>query len=151
MTTQPRRSEAPPAVTATAEPDEPLVEDDHELVEADLLVEDVSIDGMCGVYYVRPTVSAVAPGRLVEQFELGSRCSDLPDVGTDVRVQPGVRALPVEHWPPRPAGAVHRGVQEVIDELERMQVFYVNIGGGERTFRPDFWHLVEYAVATASG
>jgi len=35
----------------------------------------------------------------------------------------------------------------VIDELERMQVFYVNIGGGEPTVRPDFWELVEYAVA----
>ncbi|MDH2416140.1 mycofactocin radical SAM maturase [Nocardioides sp. CER19] len=37
--------------------------------------------------------------------------------------------------------------EAVIDELERMQVFYVNIGGGEPTVRPDFWHLVEYAVA----
>ncbi|MEP9382637.1 mycofactocin radical SAM maturase [Nocardioides sp. KR10-350] len=36
--------------------------------------------------------------------------------------------------------------EAVIDELERMQVFYVNIGGGEPTVRPDFWHLVEYAV-----
>lgn len=35
----------------------------------------------------------------------------------------------------------------VIDELERMQVFYVNIGGGEPTIRPDFWELVEYATA----
>ncbi|MET7704401.1 mycofactocin radical SAM maturase, partial [Streptomyces sp. NPDC005485] len=35
----------------------------------------------------------------------------------------------------------------VIDELERMQVFYVNIGGGEPTVRPDFWELVEYATA----
>ena len=34
----------------------------------------------------------------------------------------------------------------VIDELERMQVFYVNIGGGEPTVRKDFWELVEYAV-----
>lgn len=24
--------------------------DDHELVEADVLVEEISIDGMCGVY-----------------------------------------------------------------------------------------------------
>jgi len=35
----------------------------------------------------------------------------------------------------------------VIDELARMQVFYVNIGGGEPTVRPDFWQLVEYATA----
>ncbi|HQJ34741.1 MAG TPA: mycofactocin radical SAM maturase [Rhodoglobus sp.] len=36
--------------------------------------------------------------------------------------------------------------EAVIDELQRMQVFYVNIGGGEPTIRPDFWHLVDYAV-----
>ncbi|HUN35929.1 MAG TPA: mycofactocin radical SAM maturase [Trebonia sp.] len=34
----------------------------------------------------------------------------------------------------------------VIDTLERMQVFYVNIGGGEPTVRPDFWELVQYAT-----
>lgn len=36
--------------------------------------------------------------------------------------------------------------EAVIDELQAMQVFYVNIGGGEPTVRPDFWHLVEYAT-----
>ena len=35
----------------------------------------------------------------------------------------------------------------LIDELERMRVFYVNIGGGEPTVRPDFWELVDYATA----
>jgi mycofactocin radical SAM maturase len=39
----------------------------------------------------------------------------------------------------------------VIDELQRMQVFYVNIGGGEPTVRPDFWELVEYAVGHQVG
>lgn len=37
--------------------------------------------------------------------------------------------------------------KDIIDELERMQVFYVNIGGGEPTVRPDFWELVDYATA----
>ena len=36
--------------------------------------------------------------------------------------------------------------EAVIDELARMQVFYVNIGGGEPTIRPDFWQLLGYAV-----
>lgn len=34
----------------------------------------------------------------------------------------------------------------VIDELEAMQVFYVNIGGGEPTVRADFWELLDYAT-----
>jgi [mycofactocin precursor peptide]-tyrosine decarboxylase / 3-amino-5-[(4-hydroxyphenyl)methyl]-4,4-dimethylpyrrolidin-2-one synthase len=36
--------------------------------------------------------------------------------------------------------------QALIDEFERMQVFYVNVGGGEPTVRPDFWELVAYAT-----
>jgi mycofactocin radical SAM maturase len=35
----------------------------------------------------------------------------------------------------------------VIDELQRMQVFYVNVGGGEPTVRRDFWELLDYATA----
>jgi mycofactocin precursor len=44
-TAAPPTPDPTPAVQVTAAP-EPAVE----LVEADLLVEDVSIDGMCGVY-----------------------------------------------------------------------------------------------------
>jgi mycofactocin radical SAM maturase len=40
-----------------------------------------------------------------------------------------------------------RQCMDIVDELERMQVFYVNIGGGEPTVRPDFWELVDYATA----
>jgi len=29
-----------------------------------------------------------------------------------------------------------------------MQVFYVNIGGGEPTVRPDFWELLDYSIDT---
>jgi mycofactocin radical SAM maturase len=41
--------------------------------------------------------------------------------------------------------------ERVIDELQAMQVFYVNVGGGEPTVRPDFWHLLDYAVAHRVG
>ena len=41
--------------------------------------------------------------------------------------------------------------KDIIDELQRMQVFYVNIGGGEPTVRPDFWELVDYATAHQVG
>ena len=39
----------------------------------------------------------------------------------------------------------------VIDELARLQVFYVNIGGGEPTIRSDFFEIVDYAVAKGVG
>ena len=39
----------------------------------------------------------------------------------------------------------------VIDELSAMQVFYVNIGGGEPTIRADFYDLVDYAVGRGVG
>ena len=35
----------------------------------------------------------------------------------------------------------------VIDELQAMQVFYVNVGGGEPTIRRDFWEILDYATA----
>jgi mycofactocin biosynthetic radical S-adenosylmethionine protein MftC len=44
-----------------------------------------------------------------------------------------------------------RQCKDIIDELQRMQVFYVNIGGGEPTVRPDFWELVDYATAHQVG
>jgi mycofactocin radical SAM maturase len=39
----------------------------------------------------------------------------------------------------------------VIDELRAMQVFYVNIGGGEPTIRADFYDLVDHAVGHGVG
>ena len=41
--------------------------------------------------------------------------------------------------------------KQVIDTLQRMQVFYVNIGGGEPTVRRDFWELVDYATSHQVG
>lgn len=42
-------------------------------------------------------------------------------------------------------------IKSVIDELQRMQVFYINVGGGEPTVRPDFWELLDYAIAHRVG
>jgi mycofactocin radical SAM maturase len=39
----------------------------------------------------------------------------------------------------------------VIDELHDLQVFYVNIGGGEPTIRSDFYELVDYSVERGVG
>jgi mycofactocin radical SAM maturase len=39
----------------------------------------------------------------------------------------------------------------LIDELSDLQVFYVNIGGGEPTIRPDFYDLVDYSVSRGVG
>jgi mycofactocin precursor len=47
-TIPPASAESDPAVTADGAAAQPA--DDALLVEADLLVEEVSIDGMCGVY-----------------------------------------------------------------------------------------------------
>lgn len=41
--------------------------------------------------------------------------------------------------------------KSVIDELRKLQVFYVNIGGGEPMIRPDFFELMEYATENGVG
>ncbi len=41
--------------------------------------------------------------------------------------------------------------RSVIDELHDLQVFYVNIGGGEPMIRPDFFELIGYATARGVG
>ncbi len=41
--------------------------------------------------------------------------------------------------------------KRVIDELSALQVFYVNIGGGEPTIRRDFFDIVDYSVASGVG
>lgn len=41
--------------------------------------------------------------------------------------------------------------KRVIDELAAMQVFYINVGGGEPTVRPDFFELLDYAIANGVG
>ncbi|HLI55076.1 MAG TPA: mycofactocin radical SAM maturase [Acidimicrobiales bacterium] len=50
-----------------------------------------------------------------------------------------------------PAELSREEARRVVDELAEMQVFYVNIGGGEPTIRPDFWDLVSYSVHRGVG
>jgi mycofactocin radical SAM maturase len=39
----------------------------------------------------------------------------------------------------------------LVEDLRRLQVFYVNIGGGEPTIRPDFYDIVDRCVASGVG
>ncbi len=41
--------------------------------------------------------------------------------------------------------------KRVIDEFAAMQIFYINIGGGEPMIRRDFFELVEYAIGRGIG
>ncbi|WP_068268954.1 mycofactocin radical SAM maturase, partial [Aldersonia kunmingensis] len=93
-----------------------------------------------------PTTAPPKVGRLVDQFELGldapicltweltyaCNLSCVHCLSSSGRRDP--RELSTEQC------------KAIIDELQRMQVFYVNIGGGEPTVRSDFWELVDYAT-----
>ncbi|MGA7418140.1 MAG: mycofactocin radical SAM maturase [Acidimicrobiales bacterium] len=91
---------------------------------------------------------ATAPvGRLVDQFELGL---DAPICLTwELTYACNLACVHCLSSSGRrdPDELSTEECKAVIDELERMQVFYVNIGGGEPTVRRDFWDLVDYATA----
>src|SRR5579863_1569802 len=50
-----------------------------------------------------------------------------------------------------PAELTPAEARGVVDELVDLQVFYVNVGGGEPMLRPDFFDLVGYAVERGVG
>jgi mycofactocin precursor len=50
MAVMPDKTETKPSADTSVAESPMAVADDHELVETDLLVEEISIDGMCGVY-----------------------------------------------------------------------------------------------------
>ncbi len=50
-----------------------------------------------------------------------------------------------------PAELTTAEAEGLIDEMAALEVFYVNIGGGEPTIRPDFWRLVSHAVDRGVG
>ena len=96
---------------------------------------------------VRPTSARPQGGSLVEQFEYGL---DAPICLTwELTYACNLECAHCLSSSGRrdPDELSTEQCEAVIDELQRMQVFYVNIGGGEPTIRPDFWHLLEYAVA----
>ena len=135
--------------------DEP---DADELLDADLLVEEVSIDGMCGVYSdgrgERPARSgppgsehlvttAVSGGtRLIDHFEHGLEAPICLTWELTYACNLSCVHCLSSSGRRDPRELTTAQVKAVIDELQRMQVFYVNIGGGEPTVRPDFWELV---------
>ncbi len=92
------------------------------------------------------TVDRTAPRSLVEQFELGL---DAPICLTwELTYACNLECAHCLSSSGRrdPRELTTEQCEAVIDELQRMKVFYVNIGGGEPTIRPDFWHLLQYAV-----
>ena len=96
-----------------------------------------------------PAVSSAPPkvGRLVDQFELGL---DAPICLTwELTYACNLTCVHCLSSSGRrdPRELSTEQCKAVIDELERLQAFYVNIGGGEPTVRSDFWELVDYATA----
>ena len=90
---------------------------------------------------------AVAPGKLTDLFQLGL---DAPICLTwELTYACNLSCVHCLSSSGRrdPRELATAEAMAVIDTLERMQVFYVNIGGGEPTVRPDFWELVDYATA----
>ncbi|MFY0406147.1 mycofactocin radical SAM maturase [Solicola sp. PLA-1-18] len=94
----------------------------------------------------RPTRTTPAGGTLIDQFEVGL---DAPICLTwELTYACNLSCAHCLSSSGRrdPDELSTEQCEAVIDELQRMQVFYVNIGGGEPTIRPDFWHLLQYAV-----
>lgn len=94
----------------------------------------------------RPAPGTPAVGRLVDQFELGL---DAPICLTwELTYACNLACVHCLSSSGRrdPRELSTEECKALIDEFERMQIFYVNIGGGEPTVRPDFWELLDYAV-----
>jgi mycofactocin biosynthetic radical S-adenosylmethionine protein MftC len=95
----------------------------------------------------RPASSSPSPGKLTDLFQLGL---DAPICLTwELTYACNLSCVHCLSSSGRrdPRELTTDECKAVIDTLERMQVFYVNIGGGEPTVRPDFWELVDYATA----
>ena len=99
----------------------------------------------------RPPAAPPAVGRLVDQFERGL---DAPICLTwELTYACNLACVHCLSSSGKrdPRELSTEQCKAIIDELQRMQVFYVNIGGGEPTVRPDFWELVDYATSHQVG
>ena len=93
-----------------------------------------------------PTAAPSTVGRLVDQFQLGL---DAPICLTwELTYACNLACVHCLSSSGRrdPRELSTAECKTIIDTLEQMQVFYVNIGGGEPTVRSDFWELVDYAT-----
>jgi mycofactocin biosynthetic radical S-adenosylmethionine protein MftC len=90
---------------------------------------------------------APAPGRLVDQFERGLSAPICLTWELTYACNLACVHCLSSSGRRDPRELTTAECKAVIDTLERMQVFYVNVGGGEPTVRPDFWELVDYATA----
>ena len=102
----------------------------------------------------RPTIAPVARpagGSLLDQFELGLNAPICLTWELTYACNLACVHCLSSSGKRDPRELTTKQAEAVIDELQRMQVFYVNIGGGEPTIRPDFWHLLEYAVSHQVG
>ncbi|MDQ2637280.1 MAG: mycofactocin radical SAM maturase, partial [Actinomycetota bacterium] len=98
-----------------------------------------------------PTDSALAPApqpvpRLIEQFEHGLDAPICLTWELTYACNLACTHCLSSSGKRDPRELTTQQCKDIIDELMRMQVFYVNIGGGEPTVRPDFWELVDYAT-----
>lgn len=97
------------------------------------------------------TTPGVRTGRLVDSFELGL---DAPICLTwELTYACNLACIHCLSSSGRrdPRELTTAEAEHLIDEFAAMQVFYVNIGGGEPTIRSDFWHLVDYATGHGVG
>ena len=72
-------------------------------------------------------------------------------MGTDLRLQSRLHPLSLVVGAPGPGELSTEEAKALVDEFAAMQVFYVNIGGGEPLVRPDFFEIVEYAIERRVG
>ena len=94
----------------------------------------------------KPATPAASPSRLVERFESGLAAPIC--LTWELTYGCNLACIHCLSSSGRrdPAELTTAECQAVIDELERLQVFYVNVGGGEPTIRSDFWDLLDYAT-----